>query len=69
MDECLNDDDDEEHHRVFSDCFDALNGQLPMNAWGGKPDPVPACRIAWHVVARTHRKPAPALACSRSIKQ
>ncbi|WP_292348151.1 MULTISPECIES: hypothetical protein [unclassified Methanoregula] len=32
MDECLNEDDTEEPHRRFSDCFDAQHAGLSMHA-------------------------------------
>lgn len=64
MDECLNDDDDEEHHRVFCDCFGALHERLSIHAGSGflkrgdSPRTEPACRTAGS--ARYYLRSAPA---------
>ena len=62
MDECLTDEDDEEHHRVFFYSFCALHERLSVHAgWserGRALHPEPACRTG---------RPAPARYCGRPV--
>ena len=63
MDECLNDDDDEEPHRVFFDCFDAQGTTCTVHAGNGRNKrvtavrPYPSRRPARHGQIRFFIKP------------